>query len=49
MRAVPGGFRSWAEHEAYMSGPPSIVRARVDTLRRHGLAPEWVHYDPLIA
>lgn len=45
--AVAAAFRSWTEHDAYVSGPPGMVRATVEALRRHGVPLDRVQHDPL--
>jgi NAD(P)H-flavin reductase/hemoglobin-like flavoprotein len=44
---VAATFRSWTGHDVYVSGPPAMVQATVETLRRHGVPLGRVQYDPL--
>lgn len=41
------GFGDWSDHDAYVSGPPAMVRATVEALRAQGAPVERVQYDPL--
>ncbi|MCD0449531.1 globin domain-containing protein [Actinocorallia sp. API 0066] len=41
------GIGEWAEHEAYVSGPPEMVSATVDRLGALGLPPDRIHHDAL--
>lgn len=38
-------FHSWAEHEVYVCGPPSMVTETVGNLRRDGVPPQRIHRD----
>lgn len=44
---VAATFRSWTEHDVHVSGPPAMVQATVEALRRHGVPLGRVQYDPL--
>ena len=46
---VAVGAGDWSGHDAYVSGPPGMVRATVASLRRHGVPPDQVRYDPITA
>lgn len=35
----------WDGHQAFLSGPPAMVRRATAALTRSGVRPEWVHHD----
>ncbi len=39
-------FGPWYRHEAYLCGPPQMLSGAVHALRRHGVPPRHIHYDP---
>ncbi|MFD5450164.1 globin domain-containing protein [Streptomyces sp. NPDC003470] len=39
-------FGPWYRHEAYLCGPPQMLGEAVQALRRHGVPPRHIHYDP---
>lgn len=39
-------FGPWYRHEAYLCGPPQMLSGAVQALRRHGVPPRHIHYDP---
>ncbi|MFF0361700.1 globin domain-containing protein [Streptomyces fungicidicus] len=39
-------FGPWYRHEAYLCGPPQMLGDAVQALRRHGVPPQHIHYDP---
>ncbi|MEV0977774.1 globin domain-containing protein [Streptomyces sp. NPDC049915] len=39
-------FGPWYRHEAYLCGPPQMLGEAVQALRRHGVPPHHIHYDP---
>jgi NAD(P)H-flavin reductase len=39
----------WSGHDVYVSGPPAMIPATVDTLRRHGVPAAHICYDPVAA
>lgn len=41
------GFGDWSDHDAYVSGPPGMVRLTVEALRGQGAPVERVQYDPI--
>lgn len=41
------GAGDWSGCDAYVSGPPAMVRATVGTLRRHGVPTERIWHDPV--
>ena len=43
---VVTGLANWEEHEAYICGPPPMVRAGLDRLEQAGIAPGQLHFDP---
>ena len=44
---VAVGAGDWSGHDVYLSGPPAMVRAGVDSLRRHGVPLDRMHHDPI--
>ncbi|MGW1178583.1 globin domain-containing protein [Kitasatospora sp. NPDC002543] len=44
---VVGRFGPWSGREAVLSGPPAMVRRGVESLRRAGVAAEWIRHDPV--
>lgn len=44
---VAAAAGDWSGHDVYLSGPPGMVRAGVDTLRRRGVPLDRLHYDPI--
>ncbi|MEU7098623.1 globin domain-containing protein [Streptomyces longwoodensis] len=38
-------FGPWDAHEAYVSGPPAMIRSGVDALRDIGIPPERIRHD----
>lgn len=38
-------FGPWAGHDAYVSGPPGMIRSGVDALRGVGMPPERIRHD----
>ncbi|MCP2342314.1 globin domain-containing protein [Actinomadura rupiterrae] len=40
-------FRDWSEHEAYVAGPPAMIRTTTAALERLGVPPERIHHDLL--
>ncbi|WBO61674.1 globin domain-containing protein [Streptomyces camelliae] len=39
-------FGPFYRHEAYLCGPPQMLDEAVQALRRHGVPPHHIHYDP---
>jgi NAD(P)H-flavin reductase/hemoglobin-like flavoprotein len=39
-------YRQWAQHQAYISGPPPMIRATVTALRAQGVPLTQIYYDP---
>jgi NAD(P)H-flavin reductase/hemoglobin-like flavoprotein len=39
-------FGPWYRHEAYLCGPPQMLGEALEALRRHGVPPHRIHYDP---
>lgn len=39
-------FGPWYRHEAYLCGPPQMLGEAIQALRRHGVPPRHIHYDP---
>ncbi|MGW2207898.1 globin domain-containing protein [Streptomyces sp. NPDC001781] len=39
-------FGPWFRHEAYLCGPPQMLDGALRALRRHGVPPRHIHYDP---
>lgn len=42
---VVGQFGPWHEYDAYLSGPPGMIRSGVDTLVRSGIPSRRIRYD----
>jgi NAD(P)H-flavin reductase len=40
-------YGSWIEYDAYLSGPPGMIRSGVDALRDVGIPGERIHHDPV--
>ena len=40
-------YGPWHRHEAYLSGPPSMVTTAARVLTRYGVPPTRIHHDPL--
>jgi NAD(P)H-flavin reductase/hemoglobin-like flavoprotein len=38
----------WSQADAYVSGPPTMVRTSVTTLHHHGVPLDNIHHDPVI-
>lgn len=37
----------WNERDAYLAGPPGMIRSGVRALRDAGVPPERIHHDPV--
>lgn len=44
---VAATAQPWTEHDIYVSGPPGMVQATVESLRRHRVPLGRIAYDPL--
>ena len=47
---LPDAVRSygpWNRYDAYLSGPPGMIRNGVDVLRRLGVRPERIRHDSM--
>jgi NAD(P)H-flavin reductase len=40
-----GQFGPWHEYDAYLSGPPGMIRSGVDTLVRSGIPSRRIRHD----
>lgn len=38
-------YGPWRDHDAYLAGPPGMIRSGVDTLRSLGIPPERIRHD----
>lgn len=41
------GADDWSDSDAYVSGPPAMVRTTVESLRRHGVPADRIQHDPV--